>query len=202
MSDPYVYPGTNILINKAGLHTQEAFDPFERVMTFARLAEPLPDIPMTYEGYKALHHHIFQDVFPWAGQSRTVALSKGETFFGPPRYVDSEMTKRFHLLEHERHLQHLLPEDFAARAAEHLNEINAIHPFREGNGRTQRLFLEVLAAQAGHAIRGKDIHPEPWNDASIQGFQGNHRPLSALILSGILEQTRSHAQDHGHEQER
>ena len=187
MSDPYVYPDTDILINKAGIRNQEKLDRFERMMTRARLAEPLPEVPITYDGYKTLHHHIFQDVFEWAGKSRTVSLAKGKTYFGPPIYVDSEMTKRFQLLADEQHLQSLPPEVFASRAAEHLNEIDAIHPFREGNGRTQRLFLEVLINQAGHQIRSRDIHPSPWNEASVRGFDGDNFPLAELILTAILK---------------
>ncbi|GJL52241.1 MAG: putative adenosine monophosphate-protein transferase y4lH [Nitrospirales bacterium] len=202
MNDPYVYPGTTILKNNADLRTQEELDRYERMMTFARLAEPLPDIPITYEGYKALHHHIFQDVFDWAGHSRTVALAKGNTFFGPPRYVDSEMTKRFQSINEQHNLQGLTPEGFASSAALHLNEINAIHPFREGNGRTQRLFLEALAAQAAHPIRAKDLHPESWHAASIQGFDGHHQLLSSLLLSAIHEYARTHEGPHDQERER
>jgi len=199
MSDPYVYPGTDILINKPSLRNKDELDRFERMMTRARLAELLPEIPITYEGYKALHHHIFQDVFDWAGQSRTVPLAKGKTFFGPPLYVDQEMTRRFQLMADENHLRGLHPEVFATRAAEHLNEINAIHPFREGNGRTQRLFLEVLAAQAGHAMNLKSILPKPWHDASVKGFDSNHQPMATLIHAAI--QDRSRTQGQGREQE-
>ncbi|GJL80346.1 MAG: putative adenosine monophosphate-protein transferase y4lH [Nitrospinaceae bacterium] len=200
MSDPYVYPGTDILINKPGIRNKEELDRFERMMTRARLAEPLPEVPMSYIGYKTLHHHIFQDVFDWAGKSRTVSLAKGNTFFGPPIYVDSEMTKRFRLLTDENHLKGLRLEAFASRAAEHLNEINAIHPFREGNGRTQRLFLEVLANQAGYQVRSKDIHPGPWNEASIKGFDGDHRPLAVIIRAAIF--THSHSRLTDREQEK
>lgn len=199
MSDPYAYPGTDILINKPDIRNKEELDRFERMMTRARLAEPLPDIPMTYEGYKALHQHIFQDVFDWAGQSRTVAIAKGETFFGPAIYVDQEMARRFQELADENHLRGLTPDMFAGRAAEHLNEINAIHPFREGNGRTQRLFLEALASQAGHPIRAKDIHPKPWHAASIAGFAGNNQPMEALIQDAIQSHAHRQGQDAEHD---
>lgn len=202
MSDPYVYPGTTILINKANLRSQDELDRFERLMTRARLAEPLPKIPMTYEGYKTLHRHIFQDVFEWAGQSRTVAMSKGQTFFGPPDYVDAEMSRRFDVLAKENHLHGLTKQDFARRAAEHLNEINAIHPFREGNGRTQRLFLKTLATQAGHDLHVERLHPTPWNEASIKGFAGNHEPMQQVISSALASRVQTRTQDRGRGRER
>lgn len=201
MSDPYVYPGTDILINKRNIRDADKLESFERVMSRRRAREPLDDFPITYEGYKAIHKHLFQDVYPWAGQSRTVSLAKGGTFFGPPDYVDSEMKKRFDLLKKERNLKGLRKADFSKRAAEHIGEINAIHPFREGNGRTQRLFLKLLARQAGHKLDLQRITPEPWHQASVQGFRGNHAPMQKLIGSAIVEPVRqkSHTRDEGRE---
>ena len=109
------------------------------------------------------------------------------------------MTKRFQLIGEENQLRDLSPEVFATRAADHLIEINAIHPFREGNGRTQRLFLEVLASQAGHTIRSKDIYPKPWHAASIEGFAGNNQPMTALIQAAIQSHVHRQGQDPEHE---
>lgn len=69
-------------------------------MSTKRMEESLPEIPLTYEGYKAIHKHIFQDVH-WAGKPRTVSLANGGTFFGPPEHVDSEMKKRFDAIAKE-----------------------------------------------------------------------------------------------------
>ncbi len=198
MSDPYVYPGTTILKNKADLRTQDELDRFERLMTRTQMGQKfLPAVEMTYEGYKALHHHLFQDVYDWAGQSRTVHLAKGQDYFGPPDYVDREMARRFDLLAKEHHLQGLSQKHFAKRAAEHLNEINAIHPFREGNGRTQRLFLKVLAKQAGHDVHLDRITPKKWNDASIKGFAGNYEPMEQVIQAAMGSRLRSRSRERG-----
>lgn len=193
MTDPYVYPDTNTLINKRNIHDFDKLQKFERLFTTKRMREPLPEIPLTYEGYKAIHHHIFQDVYEWAGQSRTVSLAKGETFFGPPDHVDSQMQKRFELLKKEKNLKGLSPEKFAATAAAHMNEINAIHPFREGNGRTQRLFLKELARQSGHHLSLQRIKPEPWHKASVRGFAGNNGPMQDLIKEAITGRDRTHS---------
>ncbi|MGE0269582.1 MAG: Fic/DOC family protein [Candidatus Omnitrophota bacterium] len=190
MSDPYVYPGTDVLINKRNIRDADKLERFERLMSMKRLQEPLPDFPMTYEGYKALHKHIFQDVYHWAGQSRTVSMGKGGTFFGPPDHVDTEMKKRFALIAKENNLKNLSAHAFAKRAAEHLSEINAIHPFREGNGRAQRLFLKALARQAGHKISLQRIQPGQWHQASVEGFKGNHNLMQHVIRDAIADRPR------------
>lgn len=193
MSDPYVYPGTDVLINKRNIRDADKLERFERLMSTRRMEEQLPDISMTYEGYKAIHKHLFQDVYHWAGQSRTVSLAKGRTFFGPPDHVDTEMKKRFELIQKENRLKGLRKADFAKRAAEHLGEINAIHPFREGNGRAQRHFLKLLARQAGHKLDLQRITPEPWHHASVNSFHGKHDALEKIIRGAIVEPVRERA---------
>ena len=138
MSDPYVYPGTDVLINKAGIRDREKLEQFERLVTAQRMLQPRPPTPITYDGYKDIHRHVFQDVYDWAGQPRTVDISKGNSYFGRTQYVDAEMTKQFALIQAENRVQLQRREHFVERAAEHVGELNAIHPFREGNGRTVR----------------------------------------------------------------
>lgn len=202
MTDPYVYPDTDVLINKRNIRDFDNLQAFERLMSRKRFRQPLPEIPLTYKGYKAIHRHIFQDVYEWAGKSRTVSLAKGQTFFGPPDHVDTEMKKRFELLKKENNLKNLNREAFAKRAAEHLNEINAVHPFREGNGRAQRLFLKELARQAGHTINLERIKPEPWHEASVKGFSQDHKAMENLIQGAIVERTRFKVRSKDHERER
>jgi cell filamentation protein len=83
-------------------------------------------------------------------------------------------------------LRGLAPDRFAARAAEHLNELNAIHAFLDGNGRTQRAFLEILAEQAGHAIDLARVDPTAWNRASIVGFYRLEHGLMGGIIARAL----------------
>lgn len=201
MSDPYVYPGTDVLINKRNIRDADILERFERVMSRRRAREPLGEFPITYEGYKAIHKHIFQDVYHWAGESRTVSLARGSTFFGPPDHVDTEMKKRFDLIQKENKLKGLRKAEFAKRAAEHIGEINAIHPFREGNGRAQRHFLKILARQASHKLDLQRITPEAWHQASVQGFHGKHSAMEQVIRKAIIEppRLRSRSRDEGRE---
>jgi len=187
MADPYVYPGTSVLINKEDIRDQDELDAFERIMTANRM-ETLPTgIKLTRGGYKKIHFHIFQDVYDWAGQERSVDIAKGD-WFCRAQYIGRELARRFTILRKEDGLRGLTPERFAERAAEHVAEINAIHPFREGNGRTQRAFLQILGERAGHPIDLSRIDPGPWFEASVRSFRhGDYAPLRDVILKALTE---------------
>ena len=99
--------------------------------------------------YLAIHKHLFQDVYDWAGNIRTVRISKDGSPFCFPENVESQMKSLFGDLAKARHLRGLSADDFATKAAHFLAVLNAIHPFREGNGRTQLTFLTLLAERPG-----------------------------------------------------
>jgi cell filamentation protein len=186
MIDPYLYPGTDILRNKENIRDARELEAFERTTTANRL-ETLPhDIPITAEGYREIHRYIFQDVYDWAGQERTVDIAKSDDLFCLARYIDQELGKRFEAIRAEGFLRGLGAEQFATLAAEQLSELNAIHPFREGNGRTQRAFLFLLGRQAGHEVRLEAIDPRTWNEASREGFRsGDATALRKVIADAI-----------------
>jgi cell filamentation protein len=74
--DPYTYENSTVLVNKLGLRDQGELDNFEAEITNARAGEPLPEGDLDFAHYCAIHHHLFQDVFDWAGAPRTVRISK------------------------------------------------------------------------------------------------------------------------------
>lgn len=184
MTDPYVYPGTTVLKNKRGLRDEAALERFERLYTRQRLTEPLPAIEMSPAGYQALHRHLFQDVYGWAGEYRTVNIAKRQLFCLAP-FIEQEMNRLFHRLNSENNLQGFDRQSFADRAAHYIIELNAIHPFREGNGRTNRLFLEALGKQTGHPFAIDRIQPAPWLQASIAGFDGEDEPMCQVIEEAL-----------------
>jgi cell filamentation protein len=186
MNDPYVYPGTDVLRNKENIRDARELEAFERTATANRM-ETLPDnTPITAEGYREIHRYIFQDVYDWAGKARMVDIAKDDDLFCLAPYIDQELAKRFEAIRAENGLRGLSAEEFAARAADHISELNAIHPFREGNGRTQRAFLFVLGRQAGHEVDMTRIDPQAWNDASRESFRtGDPTPMRNVIASAI-----------------
>ena len=183
--DPYCYPDSEVLKNKPGLKTPETLEAFETAMTFARAEESLPRGRFSARHYRAVHHHLFQDVYEWAGKFRSVRLSKGVSSFCYPENIDREMTTLFAWLKQETCLRHRSPADFAADAAHFLSELNAIHPFREGNGRTQLTFLALLADRADHPLDLDRLDPVVTLDAMIKSFRGNSAPLVAVIAALI-----------------
>lgn len=182
VEDPACYPGTYVLRNKADIHDQDELDEFEQLMFDSRANEELPDGDLDFAHYKALHRHFFQDVYEWAGEPRTIRTGKGDNWFCYPEYIEGEAEKLFGKLASRNHLSDIADKDaFAAEAAWFLSEINAIHPFREGNGRIQLVFLTTLARNAGFDIDEDQLRPEPFLAAMILSFNGNLQPLTAEV---------------------
>jgi cell filamentation protein len=179
--DPYCYPNSEILVNRLGLRDQARLDAYEAMITAQRGEEPLPHGRLGYAHYKAIHRHLFQDVFDWAGKTRKVRIAKGGSMFCYPEHIDGEMRKLFGQLSRDRFLQSLTAREFAARAAHVLAELNAIHPFREGNGRVQLTYLTLLATQAGHPLALDRMNPQVMLAAMIASFQSDEAPLATLI---------------------
>ncbi|SFJ88139.1 Fic/DOC family protein [Bradyrhizobium sp. cf659] len=182
VEDPYCYPGTTVLKNKLKLKTQKDLDAFEAEIVAQRAEEPLPTGKLTYPHYRAIHRHLFQDVYDWAGKIRTVRISKGGSMFCYPERIDREMSKLFSALAGQKQFKGLTHDEFATKAAHFLAELNAIHPFREGNGRTQLTFLTLLAETAGHSLAIERLDPDEVMQAMIESFGGEEKPLAELIL--------------------
>jgi len=187
-SDPYLYPNSAVLINKLGAKTQKELSEKEFYRTTTRLTK-LASEPAggkhDYQHFKDIHRYIFQDVYTWAGQSRTVDITKGDSLFALPQHIDAQATKLFGQLNAENNLKGLNKEGFAKRAAHYLGEINALHVFREGNGRTQRAFLESVGKAAGHEILWTNVSKEDMRTASIESFSGTGDKMNAVIKKAM-----------------
>jgi len=183
--DPYCYPDSGVLRNKMALTDQAALERFETAMTFARSEEPLPNGRLSVSHYRAIHHHLFQDVYAWAGKFRRVRISKGTSTFCYPEHIEQEMRRLFGWLRAHDGLRNLMAAEFARDAAHFLADLNAIHPFREGNGRTQLTFLALLADRAGHPLDLDRLHPDAVLAAMIASFNADEAPLSNLLISLI-----------------
>jgi cell filamentation protein len=181
VEDSYCYPGTAVLINKLGLRDQAALSEFELEISNQRATEPLPTGLFSPSHYLAIHKHLFQDVYDWAGKVRTVRISKGGNPFCFPENIEGEMKSLFGDLAEARHFQGLSANDFAKKAAHFLAELNAIHPFREGNGRTQLTFLTLLADRAGHPLHMEKLDEKAVFEAIVESFRGEEAALQSVI---------------------
>lgn len=180
-NDPFCYPGTTVLINKLDLRDQKLLDAFEEEMVLTRSEEELPAGRMTVRHYLAVHRHLFQDVYDWAGQIRTVRIGRDGNWFCYPEYIDSELKKLFSWLADQNRLAGRSRTDFVVSATHFLTELNAIHAFRDGNGRVQMTFMAELARRAGHPLNLERLERRQFIPAMIASFQGNSEPLAAQL---------------------
>jgi cell filamentation protein len=171
--DPYSYKGSNCLRNRLGLRDPDVLQAFELEMSSLRAAEPLPSGRFGPAHYRRVHWHLFRDVYTWAGRYRTVRTAKGGNWFCFPEYIEPQMDLLFTRLQTAPFLQGVDGEAFLTEAAAFLGELNAIHPFREGNGRTQLAFLHLVALRAGLPLRLDRIKPDTFMPAMIQSFDGD-----------------------------
>jgi len=188
MSDPeYCYPPDHVILrNKLGLCDAAVLDRFERRAVTQRMLEGVPEGQFDLAHLRAIHRHLFQDIYDWAGELRTVEIAKGGSQFQFRRYIAIGMADVHRRLIATDYLRRLAPADFAARAGEIIGDVNYIHPFREGNGRTQMLYLEQLAAQAGHRLDLRMIVRDEWMEACIEAQRGEYASLGTCIDKALL----------------
>jgi cell filamentation protein len=180
--DPYCYPGSTVLKNRLGLLDQATLDDFAARITAQRAQEPLALGRLDVPAYCSLHRHLFQDVYDWAGEFRTVRIAKQGSMFCYPEHIAREMERVFSALSGAGELRGLELGEFATKAAHFLSELNAIHPFREGNGRTQNVLLSILAKRAGHPLDFRRLDPAGMLGAMVASFKGDERQLAEIIL--------------------
>jgi cell filamentation protein len=185
----YVYPGTTILKNKLDIRDKKKLDQWERLMTAKRhlqlMARPLSG-SFDLAHLQRIHKHLFQDVYEWAGQIRKVVISKPPTLFCLPRMIESEADRIFGELRDERYLTRLDAQNFAERAAYYLSEINVLHPFREGNGRTQREFIRCLGLKSGYVIDWAVADKDDLKEAMVEAAIKSEEKLAEIILTCIV----------------
>jgi cell filamentation protein len=189
MPDPYVYPGSNVLKNKFNTIDQDILNQMERQKSTIRLAQ-IREHPIEgdfdLKHLQKIHEHIFKDVYEWAGNIRTVDIAKS-TLFCPIRNLDDYQKSIFDSLKKEKYLVGLAIDQFSKKAAYYLGEVNMIHPFREGNGRSQREFMRELALHAGYELNLESPHisEKRMIEASIQSATINNDALEAIIRENI-----------------
>jgi cell filamentation protein len=140
---------------------------------------------------QSIHRCLLQEVFPWAGEFRVVNISMGNTNFGPAMHLAGALKELFDKLAKENHLVGLGAPAFVERAAFYLGEINAIHPLREGNGRTQREFIRQLGLHAGHPLSwslvGTGFTQQQMIDASIASHtRGDNKGLATIVEAALF----------------
>lgn len=147
----------------------------------------MPDGAFDAAHFRAIHRHLFQDVYDWAGEPRSIRVFKDGSPFAYPENFERELAKLFDGLRDRDWLGGRDADGFAAGAAHLLAELNAIHLFREGNGRTQSAFLAMLAADAGHPLDMTRLDPEAWMRAMVRSFYVDAGDLAKQIRNLIID---------------
>lgn len=159
-SDPYCIDGSTCLTNLLGLTDTGSLNQAEQDLSaLAMIALNANPVPATFDldHLKELHRRLFGYIYPWAGDLRVADYGKGGMLFLPHHLIDDHADALFGELRSEGYLRSTSLEDLPVRLAYYLGRINAIHPFREGNGRTQRIFIDQLSVAVGYVTEWSGI---------------------------------------------
>lgn len=192
----YCYPGTDVLINKLDIKDPMLLMEKERQFTGFRLVQleqdPIQgnfDLPHLQK----IHKHLFQDIYSWAGQLRTVDIAKGNTLFALSPTLKPLFNDLSTKLKKEGFLKGLDIESFSERLAYYTSEINAYHPFREGNGRSTREFVRCLANEAGYSINYSQIDKVRLFNALVKSFD-DYSELRKVFKDHLIDTIKRHYQ--------
>jgi cell filamentation protein len=188
--DPYVYPGTSTLRNRFGITDPKDLDRVERNYATQRSRRGVPAGSFDLDHLRAIHRHLFQDVYDWAGELRTVEIFKGGNQFQFRQYIPTGMADVHRRLTRAGFLKRLPASEFAREAGVIVGDINYIHPFREGNGRTQAQYLKQLAEQAGHRLDLRRIDPTSWIEASKASHATDYSLMADVIRRAIVPSSK------------
>jgi cell filamentation protein len=182
--DPYLISGTDCLENLLGdtdpdeLRIHEA----QRVaIREAQLARRTLRRTFDADHLRTIHRWLFQDVYAWAGDFRSVPISRGVSEFAQPRFIENEMNRIATELRRERQLREVSVAELPDRLVYYFGELNALHPFREGNGRVQRLFLSHMLELRRLILAWGAVSTAEMVAVSVAVHHGDAVPLRTLI---------------------
>lgn len=185
--DPYCYPGTHILINKLDIHDAETLDQAERELSYlAAMHIELQPPPYDLNYWRQLHLQLFGDIYDWAGHIRCIDLAKGQTRFCSVRFIEHEAMKLFAKFNLREQLDKLPFERLVDIIATLYVELNVVHPFREGNGRAQRVLFEHVLYHLGWVTDWSQVDRDIWLHANIHGYHGNYQPMIDIFKRCIV----------------
>jgi cell filamentation protein len=168
------YPGTTCLVNKLGIQDELALAETEAAVVLGKASlldqQPIPGV-FDFDHYKRIHQFLFCDLYDWAGQIRTINLSKKGTAFVPAAEIESCAVACFKRLA-EFSGEGMSHRELAEEVADFYHTVNMLHPFREGNGRTQRIFFTQWIRSLGYDFDLSSVDPDAFMIATIYAAQG------------------------------
>lgn len=182
----YFVPRTELLENRFGYRSnddQAALETLTGRFSFLRIAlllsgkEKVETDQFSLETLQHIHRHLFQDVYPWAGMVRTFGMRKGDCSFCPGDYITEQGRYIASLFVKAGPWGDMDKEQFSSTITKLFNQVDDLHPFREGNGRTQRTFFLLFSRHEGWDLDYTLFSPQAQVDASIKALFGDERPM-------------------------
>ena len=179
----YCYPDSNVLKNKLNIRENKLLKTAEEEITLIKQMELLKN-PIKGNFSKAhlmnIHKFIFEDIYSFAGKIRKEQISKADTLFYPPNLIDRELDKVFAKIKEKTMLKETDKEKVFDNLAYVMAELNIIHPFREGNGRSIREFIRLMAKRMGYDLNWGNVDREELLEASILSVD-NYKVLIRVL---------------------
>lgn len=181
-----------ILANKLGIRFQKDLDDAESLLfleTYEHLIEQLQTITFVFslDFLYSIHKHALESLYSWAGETRTVNISKGGMMFAPVEYIGDSLANLETVLIDNMPNEADDEEVLAAKIAIIHNEANAVHPFRDGNGKTIRLYIDLMVVSLGYV-------PVDWGNqddyiaACVEGMNQEHSSMVEIVRKGLKKQ--------------
>ena len=170
------YPNTTVLVNKLGIQDQSELNSVERQFVLLKSSQAEQETifkNIDFNFYKKLHKQLFGDLYEWAGTVRSMNISKKGTVFCNFEDIERIGTLKFQRLAEQNYLKGLTKSKFIDELTEFYHDMNMLHPFREGNGRTLRLFITLLVRNAGYTLNFSDCDSDLLMIATIKAAQGD-----------------------------
>ncbi|MEH6648870.1 MAG: putative adenosine monophosphate-protein transferase Fic [Motiliproteus sp.] len=189
--DPDCYPDSTTLINLLDIKDADLLEDAEREISELTAIEiDFESPPYDLDYLCSIHQTLFEDIYAWAGELRQIDISKGDTRFCVCSRIEPEADKLFVGLANQNYFSDLEYDDLVNALAEFYGDLNVVHPFREGNGRAQRILFEHIVVNCGWEISWDDISADEWIEASIDSYQCDYTSMEAIFhrcLGGMIE---------------
>ena len=189
VSQDSCYPDTTVLVNKLDIRTQELLTEAESVLVTScsvKLEKTMRFENVDFDYYKNLHRQMFSDLYDWAGTVRKINISKKGTVFCNASDIERIGTLKFERLQKQKFLKEMKNDEFLDELTDLYHELNMLHPFREGNGRTLRLFVTLLVRNTGRDIDFNNADSDLLTIATIRAAQGDKSLLRSVFGELVL----------------
>lgn len=190
--DSYCYPGSTVLRNKLDIRDDSTLNDAEQQLSaVAAVTIEFSPPPYSLASLQKIHRTLFSDLYDWAGELRTVGISKQDTRFCQPDYMEKEAGKIFKAMAAANWFEGMSRSDLIVAVADAYSDLNVVHPFREGNGRTQRILFEHLVMNAGFEISWWGVENDEWLYANIAAYNCVLEPLQQVFNRCIGQQIQA-----------